>query len=135
MIPDKKKRAYRMEMLLAVALVATGLTMSGVSVVRLSAENKQMAQATPPLQSTPGAENKSSAPPEPTTGTVTRTTRRRAVRPGIASPSVGYRSFQRTPGWRPGHRAATHQTPRSFVPPDNRDASRGRAGRMVDRWA
>jgi len=67
MIPDKKKRAYRMEMLLAVALVATGLTMSGVSVVRLSAENKQMAQATPPLQSTPGAENKSSAPPEPTT--------------------------------------------------------------------
>jgi hypothetical protein len=56
-----------MDMLLAVTLVAAGLTMSGVSLIRLSAGNIQMAQATPPLQSTPGAENKPSAPSEPTT--------------------------------------------------------------------
>jgi hypothetical protein len=67
MFPDKRKRAYRMDMLLAVTLVAAGLTMSGVSLIRLSAGNIQMAQATPPLQSTPGAENKPSAPSEPTT--------------------------------------------------------------------
>ena len=67
MIPDRRKRAYKMDMLLAVALVTAGLTMSGVSLVRLSAENTAVAQATPPLQSTPGAENKSSAPT--TTGT------------------------------------------------------------------
>ena len=67
MIPDRRKRAYKMDMLLAVALVTEGLTMSGVSLVRLSAENTAVAQATPPLQSTPGAENKSSAPSEPTT--------------------------------------------------------------------
>jgi hypothetical protein len=67
MIPDKRKRAYRMDMLLAVALVAAGLTMSGVSLLRLSAGDTLVAQATPPLQSTPGAENKPSAAPEPTT--------------------------------------------------------------------
>jgi type IV secretory pathway VirB10-like protein len=67
MIPDKRIRAYRMDMLLAGALIAAGLTMSGVSLVQISGENAQMAQATPPLQSTPGAENKPSAQPEPTT--------------------------------------------------------------------
>jgi hypothetical protein len=67
MIPDNRQRAYRMDMLLASALVAAGLTVSGVSLVRLNAETTQVAQATPPLQSTPGAETKPSSPPEPTT--------------------------------------------------------------------
>jgi hypothetical protein len=67
MNPDDRKRAFRLDMLLAGALVAAGLTLSGVSMVRLSAGGTQMAQATPPLQSTPGAENKPSAPPEPVT--------------------------------------------------------------------
>jgi hypothetical protein len=55
MIPDDRKRAYRMDMLLACALVASGLTVSGVSLVRLSARGPQMAQATQPLQSSPAA--------------------------------------------------------------------------------
>jgi type IV secretory pathway VirB10-like protein len=70
MIPDNQKRAFRMDMLLAGVLVAAGLTVSGVSLARLSAGGTQVAQATPPLQSTPGAENKPSSPSEPvTTGT------------------------------------------------------------------
>jgi hypothetical protein len=67
MNPDDRKRAYRMKMLLACALIAAGLAVSGLSLLRLKAENAQMAQATQPLQSTPGAETKPSAPAEPTT--------------------------------------------------------------------
>jgi hypothetical protein len=67
MSPDDRKRAYRKDMLLASAMVAVGLTVFGLSVVKLAAHNPQMAQATQPLQSTPGAETKPSAPPEPTT--------------------------------------------------------------------
>jgi hypothetical protein len=67
MNPDDRKRAYRMDMLLACALVAAGLTVSGVSLVQLKAGSTQVAQATQPLQSTPGAETKPSAPPEPVT--------------------------------------------------------------------
>jgi hypothetical protein len=56
-------------MLLAGVMVAAGLAVTGLSVVKLSAGNPhpQMAQATQPLQSTPGAESKPSAPAEPTT--------------------------------------------------------------------
>lgn len=56
-------------MLLASAMVAVGLTVMGVSAAQLKAghPNAQMAQATQPLQSTPGAETKPSAPAEPTT--------------------------------------------------------------------
>jgi hypothetical protein len=69
MKPDDRKRAYRMDMLLACALVASGLAVTGVSLAQLAAGNPQteMAQATQPLQSTPGAEDKQSAPAEPTT--------------------------------------------------------------------
>jgi hypothetical protein len=67
---DDKKRALRKDLLLASAMVAAGLTVFGLSVARLAAHDPQMAQATPPLQSTPGAETKPSTPPEPvTTGT------------------------------------------------------------------
>jgi hypothetical protein len=56
-------------MLFASAMVAVGLAVSLVSVAQLRAgkPDAQMAQATPPLQSTPGAETKPSAPPGPTT--------------------------------------------------------------------
>lgn len=54
-------------MTLASAMVAVGLVISGLSVVQLKARNPQMAQATQPLQSTPGAETKPSVPAEPTT--------------------------------------------------------------------
>jgi hypothetical protein len=68
MIPDRK-RAYRKDLLLASAMVVVGLAVFGISVVQLKAghPNSQMAQATQPLQSTPGADTKPSAPAEPAT--------------------------------------------------------------------
>ncbi len=74
MPPDDRKRSYRKDMLIAATLVAAGFVISAVSLSELRARNpQQTAQATPPLQSTPGAETKPSAPAEPgTTGTSTR---------------------------------------------------------------
>ena len=68
MSPDSK-RAYKKDLLLASAMIAVGLTVFGLSVVQLKAghSSAQMAQATQPLQSTPGAETKPSAPAEPMT--------------------------------------------------------------------
>ncbi len=56
-------------MLLAGVMVTAGLVVAGLSVAQLKATNPhpQMAQATHPLQSTPGSETKSSAPAEPAT--------------------------------------------------------------------
>ena len=84
MNPDK--RAYRMDMLLACALVASGLAVSGLSLARLPvpAPGPRMAQATPPLQSTPGAETKPSAPAEP----VTTGTRPSGISPEPAHPNA-----------------------------------------------
>jgi hypothetical protein len=50
-------------------MVAMGFAVFGLSVAKLDASKPhvQMAQATHPLQSTPGAETKPSAPAEPTT--------------------------------------------------------------------
>jgi hypothetical protein len=69
MSPDDRKRAYRMDMLLAAVMVAAGLVIAGLSVAQLRASNPhpQMAQATQPLQSTPGADSKPSVPAEPAT--------------------------------------------------------------------
>jgi hypothetical protein len=65
---NDSKRAYKRDMLLAGVMVAAGLVMSGVSLAQLAARpHAQMAQATQPLQSTPGAETKPSAPAEPAT--------------------------------------------------------------------
>jgi cytoskeletal protein RodZ len=85
MAPDDRKRAYRRDMLLAGVMVAAGLVMSGVSLAQLAARpHAQMAQATQPLQSTPGADSKPSAPAEPaTTGT-----RPNAVSPEPARPDA-----------------------------------------------
>jgi hypothetical protein len=55
-------------MLLASVMVVAGLAMSGISAAQLlTTRHAQMAQATQPLQSTPGAETKPSAPAEPAT--------------------------------------------------------------------
>jgi hypothetical protein len=66
---DDGKRAYRRDMLIACVLVAAGVTVSVLSLAQLKADDPhpQMAQATQPLQSTPGAETKPYAPPEPAT--------------------------------------------------------------------
>ena len=71
MSADQNKRNYRIDFVVAAALVTTGLVMSGLSLAELRARPpQQLAQATQPLQSTPGAETKPSAPSEPvTTGT------------------------------------------------------------------
>jgi hypothetical protein len=52
---DDRKRAYRMDVLLACTMVAAGLIVSGLSLAQLKASNPQMAQATQPLQSSPAA--------------------------------------------------------------------------------
>jgi len=71
MSADQNKRKYRIDFVVAAALVTTGLVISGLSLAELRARPpQQLAQATQPLQSTPGAETKPSAPSEPvTTGT------------------------------------------------------------------
>src|ERR1700733_15889053 len=64
------KRDLRKDLLLASTMVAAGLVVSGFSLAEIAVYNPQMAQATQPLQSTPGAETQPSAPAEPaTTGT------------------------------------------------------------------
>jgi hypothetical protein len=67
MPPDDRKRSFRNDMLLASVMVVAGLAVSGVSLAEIAARGPQMAQATQPLQSTPGAENKPSSPAEPVT--------------------------------------------------------------------
>ena len=67
MNPDDRKRTFRKDMLLACTLVAAGLLVAGLSLTQLKAGNPQMAQATQPLQSTPGADSKPSTPAEPAT--------------------------------------------------------------------
>jgi hypothetical protein len=71
MSADNSKRRAIKDFLLAAALVTTGLVISGLSLVELRGRAaQQLAQATQPLQSTPGAETKPAAPAEPvTTGT------------------------------------------------------------------
>jgi len=78
MSPDNSKRAYRKQLLLASLLVTAGLVMSGLSLIEIRAQNsQQMAQATPPTQSSPpedqnkpaeskpGGERPTTPPPEP----------------------------------------------------------------------
>lgn len=71
MSADHRKRDYRERLMFAVALIAGGLVISALSLNQLRANDRHhLAQATPPLRSTPGAESKPSAPSEPvTTGT------------------------------------------------------------------
>ena len=67
---DDKKRSLRNDLLLASVMVAAGISLSGLSLAVIVVRDPQMAQATQPLQSTPGAETRPSTPAEPsTTGT------------------------------------------------------------------
>jgi hypothetical protein len=63
MSSDDSKRAYKRDMLLAAAMIAGGLAIFGLSVVRLAADNPQIAQATQPLQSSPAAPAAQDTPP------------------------------------------------------------------------
>ena len=51
-------------MLLASALVAAGLAVSGLSLMQIAGRNPQMAQATPPLQSSPPPADQDKPPAE-----------------------------------------------------------------------
>ena len=65
---DFSKRGYTKDFMLAAALVTSGLVISGISLTELRARDAQhLAQATPPLQSTPGADSKPSTPADPAT--------------------------------------------------------------------
>src|ERR1700693_2645826 len=61
------KRDLRKALLLASTMVAAGLVIYSLSLAEIAVYNPQMAQATQPLQSTPGAETRPSAPAEPAT--------------------------------------------------------------------
>jgi hypothetical protein len=74
MSSDDSKRAYRRDLLLASAMIAVGLAIAGLSLAELKTGDPQMAQATPPLQSTPGAETKPPAPAAEPTPSGTRPT-------------------------------------------------------------
>jgi hypothetical protein len=85
MSADDSKRDYREKLLFASALIAAGLVISALSLNQIKANDQQrLAQATQPLQSTPGAETKPAAPPEP----VTTGTRPSAVPPEPARPDA-----------------------------------------------
>ena len=85
MAADGNKRKFRGELLFASAMLATGLVISALSVGQIRANDRlQLAQATQPLQSTPGAETKPSVPSEP----VTTGTRPAAVPPEPARPDA-----------------------------------------------
>jgi hypothetical protein len=65
---NQKKRALRLDLLLASVVVASGLGLSGISIERLASSQSQLAQATPPLQSTPDIRDKPAMPAPTTTG-------------------------------------------------------------------
>jgi hypothetical protein len=83
MSTDNNKRSYKRDFVFAAALVTAGVAVSGWSLMQLRApEPQRLAQATPPLQSTPGAESKPSAPAD----SVTTGTRPSGVPPEPARP-------------------------------------------------
>jgi hypothetical protein len=68
MSADNGKRTLRQDLLIASMMLVAGLSITGLALTQLrAAGDPQVAQATQPLQSTPGAETKPSAPPEPAT--------------------------------------------------------------------
>lgn len=85
MTPKDNTRAYRKEMLLASAMFAVGLVISGLSLADIAAgHSRELAQATPPLQGTPAPVEKNDTPAEAKPGGVRPTT----PAPEPASPST-----------------------------------------------
>jgi hypothetical protein len=75
MSPERRKRAYRRNMLLASAMVAVGLAISGLSLIELLARgHQQIAQATQPLQPSPAPATEEKPPAESKPGGVRPTT-------------------------------------------------------------
>jgi hypothetical protein len=64
MSPDDGKSAYRRDLMLAAVLVAGGLVISGASLIQLNRDDRQLAQATQPLQSSPTRSPQDSPPAE-----------------------------------------------------------------------
>jgi hypothetical protein len=64
MSADQDRRTGRKELLLAGAIVAVGLVISGLSLTQLMAGGREMAQATQPLQSAPPSTTTGQAPAE-----------------------------------------------------------------------
>ncbi len=90
MSADDGKRTFKNELLLAFAIVATGLVISGLSLREINAGSPQrMAQATQPLQpSPPATENKVPAEPS-TTGTRPTTPAPEPARPDADAQKAG----------------------------------------------
>jgi hypothetical protein len=74
MSADKRKRAYRRDMIFASAMVAAGLAISGLSLIELTRRPQQFAQATQPLQASPESETQEKPPAESKPGGVRPTT-------------------------------------------------------------
>ena len=77
------------EFAFAAMLVAAGLAITALSLAQISAgDPERLAQATPPTQSTPGAETKPAAPPDPATTGTRPSTRPSDVPPEPARPDA-----------------------------------------------
>ena len=65
MTPDDRKRAFKRDLLLASAMVAAGLAVSGASLAKIAFNTPQhLAQATQPLQGTPAPADQDTTPAE-----------------------------------------------------------------------
>ena len=62
MMKTNNKRNLKMDMAIAGSALFVGLAISGLAVADILGHHVQLAQATQPLQSTPGADSKPSAP-------------------------------------------------------------------------
>ncbi|MGM4930106.1 hypothetical protein [Tardiphaga sp. 619_E2_N8_5] len=92
MIPTTQTRVFRTYFTIAILATAAGLGASTSAMARLTLTppSARFAQATPPLQSTPGAENKPSAPAEPaTTGQRPQETPPQPARPDAEARDAG----------------------------------------------
>jgi hypothetical protein len=74
MISIERQRAYKRDLVTAALMIAAGLAVAAASLQIAVTDHSKLAQATQPLQSTPGAESKPFAPEPSTTGTGARPT-------------------------------------------------------------
>src|ERR1700731_709958 len=93
MTRNQKPHSLKIDLLLAAVMVVAGLAVSGISLARLANTDLQVAQATPPLQSTPGAKPKPSAPAHPATTGMRPT----EVKPQPAQPDADAQKAGATP--------------------------------------
>lgn len=91
MTPIRTKRGFRKDLLIAAMMLVGGLALCAAALVQLApTQHQRMTQATPPLQSTPGADSKPSVPPEPaTTGQRPQATPPEPARPDAEAQASG----------------------------------------------